>query len=121
MLAPERLAELTLPDDELHREILLPLLPALIRDKAIRTHWLQCVPGGFYSRFKAMDADAPVPPTWVAADFEIHVTASYLAGADARALADTLLSEGTLREMAAAILNTVFPQVWAQTVRGRQA
>ena len=113
-LLPERVAALGLPDDELHREILLPLLPALLTDEAIRNHWNSRSAGGFVHRLRAAIAEAGKPPQWHAADFEIRVTASYLAGADARALSDTLLSEESLREMAAGILNTVLVTVWKE-------
>lgn len=115
-LAPARVAVLGLPDDELHREILLPLLPAMLGDKAIRDYWNSRSLAGFVHRLKVSIARGGEPPQWKAADFEIHVTASYLAGADARALSDTLLSEESLREMAAGILNTVLATVWPELI-----
>lgn len=80
------------PDDEIHRDILLPLLPAMLGDAAIREHWAAA---GIAAR------------EWVADDFEIPVTASYHAGPDARALADTLLAEPSFRDLCAALLNQV--------------
>jgi hypothetical protein len=114
LFAPECVANLALPDDELHTEILLPLLPAMIADKAIRAHWNTRTASGFVSRLKALPAGSATPPRWSADDFEIHVTASYQAGADARALADTLLSEESLREMVAAMMNAALDKVWAR-------
>ena len=112
LLAPENVVVLGLPDDELHREILLPLLPAMITDQAIRGYWQEHAAAGFIRRLEiALDGDGGCPQ-WQAADFEIHVTASYLASSDARALADTLLSEDSLREMAAAILNAAIVKLW---------
>lgn len=112
LLAPENVVVLGLPDDELHREILLPLLPAMITDKAIRGYWQEHAAVGFIHRLGiALDGEGECPQ-WRAVDFEIHVTASYLAGSDARALADTLLSEESLREMAAAILNAAIVKLW---------
>lgn len=111
-LAPGRVEGLAFPDDDLHREILLPLLPAMITDKAIRGYWQEHAAAGFIHRLGiALDGDGEYPQ-WKAVDFEIHVTASYLAGSDARALADTLLSEASLREMAAAILNAALIKLW---------
>jgi hypothetical protein len=78
------------PDDEIHRDILLPLLPAMLGDAAIREHWAV---SGIAAR------------EWVPDDFEIPVTASYHASPDARALADTLLAEPSFRELCAALLN----------------
>ena len=78
------------PDDEIHRDILLPLLPAMLGDAAIREHWTAA---GIAAR------------EWVADDFEIPVTASYHASPDARALADTLLAEPAFRELCAVLLN----------------
>lgn len=112
LLAPESVAALGLPDDDLHREILLPLLPAMLADKAIRGYWHERAATGFIHRLKGTLDRAGERPEWQAADFEIHVTASYLAGPDARALADTLLSEESLREMAAAILNAALIRLW---------
>lgn len=105
---------LQIPDDELHREILVPLLPAMLGDKAIRQHWREQSASGFLSRLAAhLQGDAPAPQ-WVAADFEIHVTASYLAGPDAKALADTLLSEESLRAMTAELMNQILHVVWGR-------
>lgn len=101
LLASERASALGLPDDELHREILLPLLPAMLGDAAIRQHWLEQSTAGFLAALRAhLQGESPAP-RWTADDLEIHVTASYCAGADARALADTLLSEVPLRALAA--------------------
>ncbi len=103
---------LQIPDDELHREILVPLLPAMLGDKAIRQHWREQAATGFVARIAAhVEAGAPAP-RWLPGDFEIHVTASYLAAPDAKALADTLLSEESLREMTAALMNQVLGAVW---------
>ena len=114
LLAPERVAELALPDDELHREILVPLLPAMIADKAIRAYWYTRSSSGFASQLKSFPDGCETPLRWSAADFEIHVSASYQAGADARALADTLLSEGSLRELAAGVMNAALDKIRAQ-------
>jgi hypothetical protein len=105
ILNSERRGTMGFPDDELHNEILLPLLPALLTDKVIRGHWMKKVTGGIYAKLK--EPGSADEPLWEGSDFEIHVATSYLAGADARALADTLLSEEALREMAATILNSL--------------
>ena len=110
-LAPEYASVLSVPDDELHREILLPLLPAMLADKAIRQGWRDGL-AGFFSRVRAhVEAGAPAP-RWVANDFEIPVASSYLAGPDAKALADTLLSEPSLRDLTAELMNRVLDTVW---------
>lgn len=83
-------ASVVFPDDEIHRDILIPLLPAMLGDAAIREHWSAA---GIAAR------------EWVADDFEIPVTASYHASPDARALADTLLAEPSFRELCAVLLN----------------
>ncbi len=113
-LAPENLAKLDVPSDELHQEILIPLLPAMLGDKAIRNHWREQKGHTFFSRLQShMVGEAP-QPGFAASDFEIHVTASYSAGADARALADTLLSEESLRDLAANLVNTLLGPAWSQ-------
>lgn len=106
-------AALAVPGDELHQEILLPLLPAMLGDNAIRQHWRDQVASGFIARIQAHLEGHPAPE-WQAGDFEIHVAASYLAGPDAKALADTLLSEESLRELTTALMNQVLGVVWAQ-------
>lgn len=107
-------AGVTFPDDDLHREIFLPLLPALLGDEAIRSHWHAQAATGFVARITRHLQDGDAAPRWQAGDFEIHVTASYIAGPDAKALADTLLSEDSLRDMAAALMNQILDAVWSK-------
>ena len=112
MLAAPESAGLAIPDDELHREIIVPLLPAMLADAAIRQHWSEQVATGFLARIaRHFDGGDPAP-RWLPGDFEIHVTASYSAGPDARALADTLLSEESLRDMTAALMNQLLDVLW---------
>ncbi len=111
LAAPEGEA-IAIPDDELHREIIVPLLPAMLGDKEIRKHWHEQAATGFAARLaKHLDGGEPAP-RWLPGDFEIHVTASYSAGADARALADTLLSEESLRDLTAALMNQLLDVLW---------
>jgi hypothetical protein len=112
LFCSEQVAALALPNDEIHREIMLPLLPAMLRDQAIRQHWYDKSASGFIQRLKVALSGPGEIPLWTASDFEIHVAASYQAGADARALADTLLSEESLREIAAAMMNAGLQAVW---------
>jgi hypothetical protein len=108
-----RITVLAVPDDELHREILLPLLPAMLGDKAIRQGWREGL-AGFFSRVRLhIEGDGPAP-RWLPHDFEIPVASSYLAGPDAKALADALLSEPSLRDLAAALMNRVLENVWTR-------
>lgn len=109
--APEG-AGITIPDDELHREIIVPLLPAMLADAAIRGHWSEQAATGFVARIGRHFENGELAPRWLPADFEIHVTASYSAGADARALADTLLSEESLRDMTASLMNQLLDVLW---------
>ena len=115
-LAPGKVEQLRLPDDEIHREILLPLLPAMICDPAIQKHWSERAATGFAARMSA----GSTPLRWDAADFEIHVASSYLAGADARALADTLLSEPSFRELTATVMNAALTRVLAGVEKAAQ-
>lgn len=105
-------AGVTIPDDELHRDILLPLLPAMLGDGAIRKHWHDQAATGFLARLARHLEGGAAAPLWQPADFEIHVAASYSAGPDAKALADTLLSEESLRDLSAALMNHVLDSVW---------
>ncbi|MEO6785361.1 MAG: hypothetical protein ABI318_04435 [Chthoniobacteraceae bacterium] len=111
LVSPES-AGIAIPDDALHREIIVPLLPAMLGDKSIRQHWSEQAATGFPARLaRHLDGGEPAP-RWLPGDFEIHVTASYSAGADARALADTLLSEESLRDMTAALMNQLLDVLW---------
>ncbi len=111
LAAPES-AGIVIPDDELHREIIVPLLPAMLGDKSVRQHWTEQAATGFPARLARHFENGEPAPRWLPGDFEIHVTASYSAGADARALADTLLSEDSLRDMAAALMNELLDVLW---------
>jgi hypothetical protein len=109
--APES-AGIEIPEDDLHREIIVPLLPAMLADVAIRAHWNEQAATGFVARIGRHFENREPAPRWTPGDFEIHVTASYSAGADARALADTLLSEESLRDMTAALMNQLLDALW---------
>lgn len=111
-LAAPASAGIAIPDDDLHREIIVPLLPAMLGDKSIRQHWSEQAATGFPARLARHFENGEPAPRWLPGDFEIHVTASYSAGADARALADTLLSEDSLRDMSAALMNQLLEVLW---------
>jgi len=112
LLAAPESAGIVIPDDDLHREIIVPLLPAMLADAAIRGHWSEQAATGFVARVGRHFENGDPAPRWTPGDFEIHVTASYSAGADARALADTLLSEDSLRDMTAALMNQLLDALW---------
>jgi hypothetical protein len=109
--APQE-AGIAIPDDDLHRDILIPLLPAMLGDGAIRKHWHDQAATGFLARLMRHLEGGEAAPRWQPGDFEIHVTASYSAGPDARALADTLLSEDSLRDLSAGLMNQILDIVW---------
>ena len=111
LAAPES-SGVAIPDDELHREIIVPLLPAMLGDAAIRRHWSEQAATGFVARLARHLAGDDPAPRWLAGDFEIHVTASYTAGPDAKALADTLLSEDSLRDLTAELMNQLLDALW---------
>ncbi len=111
LAAPESRG-IVIPDDELHREIIVPLLPAMLADAAIRQHWNAQAATGFVARLARHFDGGESAPRWLPGDFEIHVTASYSASPDARALADTLLSEDSLRDLTAALMNQLLDAVW---------
>ena len=112
LLAATESHGIAIPDDELHREIIVPLLPAMLCDAAIRGHWREQHATGFVARIGRHIENGDPAPRWTPGDFEIHVTASYSAGPDARALADTLLSEDSLREMTATLMNQLLDALW---------
>ena len=102
-----------LPDDELHRDIFQPLLPCMLRDRVIRAHWTSQKTTGLFAQVSE-NCGALQAPAWSTQDLEIHVAASYAAGADAKALADTLLSEAPLRELAVDLMNRIGASVWTR-------
>jgi hypothetical protein len=112
LLAAPDDAGIAIPEDELHREILVPLLPSMLADAAIRAHWGEQAATGFAARIARHFEGGEPAPSWLPGDFEIHVTASYSASPDARALADTLLSEDSLRDMTAALMNQLLDVLW---------
>ena len=112
LLAAPEAAGIVIPDDELHRENIVPLLPTMLADAAIRGHWHEQTASGFVVRIARHFENGDPAPRWTPGDFEIHVTASYSASPDARALADTLLSEESLREMTAALMNQLLDALW---------
>ncbi len=120
LTAPES-AGIAIPDDDLHREIIVPLLPAMLADAAIRGHWNEQHATGFVARISRHFENGEAAPRWTPGDFEIHVTASYSAGPDARALADTLLSEESLRDMTAALMNQLLDALWLSVAPARSA
>jgi hypothetical protein len=85
----------------------------MLADAAIRGHWTEQHATGFVARIGRHFEDGDPAPRWTPGDFEIHVTASYSAGADARALADTLLSEESLRDMTAGLMNQLLDALWS--------
>lgn len=101
---------LAVPADEIHQEILVPLLPALLADPVIRAHWKSRA--GFFPGLRSHLEAAGDRPAWTANDFEIHVAASYSAGPDAKALADTLLSEESMRGLVADLMNRALAESW---------
>jgi len=117
LLDPERAKALGVPDDDLHRDILLPLLPAMLGDRVIRQYWRDQSTTGFMARLSAHLVGEAERPEWTPSDFEIHVAASYSAGPDAKALADTLLSEESLRDLTAALMNQLSESAWVQLPR----
>jgi hypothetical protein len=121
LLDPEQARAHGVPDDDLHRDILLPLLPAMLGDKVIRQYWREQITTGFITRLGAHLAGDADPPQWLPADFEIHVAASYSAGPDAKALADTLLSEESMRDLTAALMNQLSEPAWAQLPKAKEA
>ena len=112
LLAAPESRGIAIPEDELHREIIVPLLPAMLTDAAIRGHWGEQAATGFVVRVARHFENGDPAPRWTPGDFEIHVTASFNAGPDARALADTLLSEESLRDMTAALMNQILDALW---------
>lgn len=100
------------PQDELHQEILLPLLPAMLADGVIRQYWQSQTTVGFFPALRTHLEVGAARPKWTAGDFEVHVAASYAAGPDAKALADTLLSEEGLRDLTAGLMNQALESAW---------
>jgi hypothetical protein len=119
----QELARLSIPDDEEHRDVILPLLPAMLLDASIRAHLCREAPQGIVSRLarhvmgtREERFETPGLLKWTSEDLVIPPGASTRAGADARALATQLLSDDRLRSLTAGILNVALEEAWPALV-----
>ena len=114
VLGPENRQQSTLkfPDDDIHQEMLLPFLPPLLRDSAVRKHL--CEPGeaGIVGRLarhvlgsRQERLGSPPNLRWAESDLAFPPIVATKAGAEARQLASSLLTDLQLRQNAAAVLN----------------
>ena len=65
LLAAPKSAGIAIPDDELHREIIVPLLPAMLADAAIRGHWSEQAATGFEARLARHFQSGDPTPRWL--------------------------------------------------------
>ncbi|MBN8460100.1 MAG: hypothetical protein J0M04_19910 [Verrucomicrobia bacterium] len=107
-------SRLQFPDDVEHQEIILPLLPAMLRDSAIRKHFTGEGSCGVVERLahhvigtRDRRSD-PALLRWTEQNLAIPAAAFARAGADAKDLASTLLHDKQLRELTAGVLNRAF-------------
>ena len=111
------------PDDEMHREVILPLLPAMLDDAAIRRHLNQRGETGILARLakhvmgsRGERLDAAPNLKWSADDLLFPVAVSKQAGAEAKQLAEWLLNDGHARSCAAEVLNGALAEAWPSLV-----
>lgn len=121
VLEPENRAtgRLEFPDDVDHRDILLPLLPAFLRDHAIRSSFGNDQASHIVDRItthvmgtRPNRSDAPASLQWAASDLQIPSRTSNLAGNAAKELASALAADVRLRRLSADILNRALQEAW---------
>ena len=125
VLAPENREKSTLqiPDDEIHKDVILPLLPALLGDAAIRSHFRQVGEEGIVTRLAKhvmgrREERLETAPNlkWTANDLKIPIPVSLQAGNSAKELATWMLNDEHTRVCAANILNSALTDAWPALV-----
>ena len=109
-------SQLQFPDNEDVQEIILPLLPALLRDQSLRAHLTSAknesiVPRLSHHVMGNRDRRSdPAKLRWTADDLSFPAGTINNAGRDAKGLASLLLNDPMLRQMAADVLNQAFAE-----------
>jgi hypothetical protein len=116
---------LQFPQDTDHAEIILPLLPSMLRDAAIRKH-LSSDESGIISRLarhvmgERQSRDDAHNLKWAPTDLLVPLRVSIKAGEEARSLAETLLSDERQRTLTSDVLNRVSSDALASLVGLKQ-
>ena len=109
-------SQLEFPDNADVQEVILPLLPALLRDHALRAHLTRADGETIVQRLahhvmgnRDRRSD-PAQRRWVADDLSFPAAAIERAGKEVRGLASALLQDPTLRQAAAEVLTQAFAE-----------
>lgn len=125
VLGPENRekSELQLPDDELHREVILPFLPAMLGDAAIRGHLFKRGDAGIVARLakhvmgnREERFDTAPSLKWDPDDLIFPVAVTRLAGSEAKQLAEWFLNDAQARATTAEVLNASLTAAWPALV-----
>jgi hypothetical protein len=111
------------PDDEMHRDVILPFLPAMLGDAAIRNHLNQRGDASIVARLakhvmgsREERLDTAPNLKWAGDDLIFPVAVTRLAGAEAKQLAEWLLNDGHARACTAEVLNSALAEAWPALV-----
>lgn len=113
------------PQDTEHAEIILPLLPSMLRDAAIRKH-LSSDESGIISRLarhvmgERQSRDDAHNLKWTVGDLLIPAGVTNKAGEEAQSLGETLLSDERFRTLTADVLNRVCSDALASLIGLKQ-
>jgi hypothetical protein len=114
---------LSFPDDEEHKDIICPLLPAMLRDQSIRDELTRNAKDGIVGRLaghvmgtRQQRATSIQALKWTAEDLKFAAKITKLAGADARELADAVYDDDDLRHKTAEVLNKALQEAWPALV-----
>jgi len=116
-------SQLSLPDDEIHKDVILPLLPSLLGDASIRNYLNKRGDDSIVARIakhvigsREERLDSAPNLKWVADDLLLPVAVTKHAGAEARQLAEWLLNDGHARACTAEVLNCALSEAWPALV-----
>ena len=116
-------SQIPFPDDEMHRDVILPLLPAMLGDAAIRNHLNQRGDASIIARLakhvmgsREERLDTAPNLKWSGDDLNFPVAVTQKAGADAKQLADWLRNDGHARNCTAEVLNSALAEAWPALV-----
>lgn len=116
-------SELRFPDDEIHREYILPFLPAMLGDAAIRGYLFTSGDAGIVARLakhvmgnRKEHLETAPSLKWSPDDLIFPVAVTRNGGAEARQLAEWLLNDAQARTTTADVLNASLTAAWPSLV-----
>lgn len=116
-------SRLNFPDDEEHQDVILPLLPAMLHDAAIREHLFQNDDAGIVSRLAqhvmgTREERLAAAPNlkWASEDLNFPPRVTKRAGNNAAQLANWLFNDEGARTTTAEVLNRALDEAWPTLV-----